>query len=70
MARIFMNSDDVLHLLRKNPFPEVPKYLRLVRYQYKFSEVKKLFREGHWWQREYVGLYSPVFEKTDFVEET
>lgn len=69
MARIFMNSDDVLNLLRKNPFPEVPKYLRLVRYQYKFSEMNDLLKNGHWWQREYVGLYSPVFEKTDFVEE-
>jgi hypothetical protein len=70
MARIFMNSEDVLNLLRKNPFPEVPKYLRLVRYQYKFSETRDLFKQGIWWQREYVGLYSPVFEKTDFVEES
>lgn len=70
IARIFMNSEDVLNLLRKNPFPEVPKYLRLVRYQYKFSQTRDLLKNGLWWEREYVGLYSPVFEKTDFVEES
>jgi hypothetical protein len=69
MARIFLNSEDVLRLLKNNPFPHVPKYLRLVKYKYKFSSTKDLFEKGDWWQREYVGLYSPVFEKTDFVTE-
>lgn len=69
MARIFMNSEEVLSLLKTNPFPQVPKYLRLVKYQYKFSSTKNLFEKGEWWTREYVGLYSPVFEKTDFVAE-
>jgi hypothetical protein len=69
MARIFLNSEDVLRLLRKNPFPEVPLYMRLVKYQYKFSPAKSLFEKGQWWQREYVGLYSPIFEKSDFVGE-
>ncbi|WP_413288481.1 lipase maturation factor family protein [Bdellovibrio sp. HCB337] len=69
MARIFMNSDDVLRLLKKNPFPEVPSYLRIVKYRYKFSTTKELLQKGQWWEREYVGLYSPVFEKTDFISE-
>ena len=67
MARIFMNSDDVLGLLKKNPFPEVPSYLRIVKYRYKFSSLKDLLEKGQWWEREYIGLYSPVFEKTDFL---
>jgi len=67
MARIFLNSEDVLRLLKTNPFPEVPTYLRLVKYQYRFSHFRTLREKGQWWEREFVGLYSPVFEKTDFV---
>ncbi|MGZ3742484.1 MAG: lipase maturation factor family protein [Pseudobdellovibrionaceae bacterium] len=69
MARIFLNSEDVLKLLKENPFPHVPKYLRLVKYKYKFTSLRELFEKGEWWRREYVGLYSPVFEKSDFVVE-
>lgn len=69
MARIFMNSEDVLGLLKTNPFPEVPSYLRIVKYRYRFSDMKDLLEKGQWWEREYIGLYSPVFEKTDFVGE-
>jgi hypothetical protein len=69
MARIFLNSEDVLRLLKKNPFPHVPKYLRFVKYKYKFTNTRELFEKGEWWQREYVGLYSPIFEKSDFVVE-
>lgn len=67
MARIFLNSEEVLDLLKNNPFPEVPTYLRLVKYQYRFASWKAWRKTGHWWEREYVGLYSPVFEKSDFV---
>lgn len=69
MARIFMQSESVLDLLKNNPFPNTPKYMRLVKYQYKFSTTKTLFEKGEWWTREYTGLYSPIFEKTDFVPE-
>jgi len=69
MARIFMKSESVIDLLKNNPFPNAPKYLRLVKYQYRFSTTKTLFEKGEWWTREYVGLYSPIFEKTDFVLE-
>ncbi len=69
MARIFMKSAPVIDLLENNPFPNAPKYMRLVKYQYKFSTTKTLFEKGEWWTREYIGLYSPIFEKTDFVPE-
>lgn len=69
MARIFMKSESVIDLLKTNPFPQTPKYMRLVKYQYKFSTTKTLFEKGEWWTREYTGLYSPIFEKTDFVPE-
>jgi len=69
MARIFMQSEPVIELLKHNPFPQSPKYMRLVKYQYKFSTTKNLFEKGEWWTREYIGLYSPIFEKTDFVPE-
>jgi len=68
MARIFLNSEDVLRILANNPFPEIPTYLRLVKYKYRFSSLKTLQEKGEWWEREYVGLYSPVFEKSDFVD--
>lgn len=70
MARIFLNSEEVLGLLKSNPFPEVPLYMRLVKYQYRFTPIKTLSKQGQWWEREYVGLYSPVFEKSDFVPES
>lgn len=69
IARIFMNSEDVLGLLKSDPFARrPPQYLRLIKYQYRFSDLKDLLKNRQWWRREYVGLYSPVFQKSDFVD--
>ncbi len=48
----------VLHLLEKNPFPErPPKYIRIVRYEYHFTDAASRAKTGHWWQRTPMDIY-------------
>lgn len=61
LYHLLKGTPAVLKLIRHNPFPEVPpRYIRAVMYDYKFSSGKQKKELGWWWQREYVGLYSPV----------
>lgn len=56
LQRLLEGSDDVLNLLKSNPFPdEPPKYIRGQLFQYHFSSLDS----KDWWVREQVGLYSP-----------
>lgn len=51
----------VLKLLRYNPFPDTPPtYIRAVMYDYKFSNYHEKKERGWWWNRSFLGLYSPV----------
>jgi lipase maturation factor 1 len=60
MRRMLQGSPEVLAFFEVNPFPdEPPKYLRAVRYQYRFSDRDAPREPGAWWSREYVGLYAP-----------
>lgn len=48
----------VLRLLAKNPFPErPPKYIRIVRYEYHFTDVATRTKTGHWWRRTPMDIY-------------
>jgi len=70
LQRLLEGSKDVVGLMRYNPFPNhPPQYIRAVAYDYKFSDWKSLWKNGVWWQREYVGLYSPVLhlEESPFI---
>jgi len=61
-VRLLQGSPDALKLLQTNPFPDrPPRYLRTTLYDYHFTDIQTLKREGTWWRRERVGTYSPTF---------
>lgn len=61
MYHLLKGTPAVVKLIRDNPFAESPpRYIRAVMYDYKFSSRKQKKELGWWWQREFVGLYSPV----------
>ena len=58
MIRLLQGSPDVIKLLEKNPFPEVPpRYVRAVLYHYRFTDLRTKRKDGLWWNRERQGLY-------------
>lgn len=56
-----LSGDAAIHtLLATNPFPdEPPTYIRVQRYQYRFTTPSERAETGHWWHREPVGTYVP-----------
>jgi len=63
--RLLDGEPDVLSLFAKNPFPNhPPEQIRVIRWQYWFTARAERRAEGAWWQREEVGLYAPVLERT------
>lgn len=54
-------SPAVLQLL-DHPLPAAspPRYLRALRYQYRFSTAVERHQTGLWWQRQYRGIYQPT----------
>jgi len=60
LVEILAGNEVVLGLLDSNPFSkEPPKWLRVVRYDYKFTSVEEWKRTGHWWKRKTAGKYLP-----------
>jgi lipase maturation factor 1 len=58
--RLLLGSPDVLSLFRSDPFPQIPpRYVRAVMWQYWFTSIDEKRRTGHWWRRQYLGLYAP-----------
>ncbi len=65
-SRLLQGSPEVLKLLEENPFEErPPRYVRASLYQYRFSNFKIKEKTGNWWQREYLGRYSPILPPID-----
>jgi len=61
MLEILKGSPDVLDLLDKNPFPEIPpRYLRASVYEYNFTHPETRRITGNIWSRELKGLYLPI----------
>jgi lipase maturation factor 1 len=59
-VRLLEGSPDVLRLLARDPFQgHPPRSVRGVLYRYHFSDAAAR-RQGVWWTRERLGLYSPV----------
>lgn len=57
-VRLLQNQDAVTALLEQNPFPDQgPRFVRAVRYEYRFSNWTALRKKGQWWEREKTGLY-------------
>lgn len=63
LLRLLEGSEDVLMLLKHNPFPKPPKYIRGVIYRYRFTDLKTKKETGAWWTREFLGQYSPIYTR-------
>lgn len=67
MIQIFWESPEVLSLFKENPFAEgAPRFLRLQRYEYRFSTFEERQRSGQIWERTFVGPYGPTFDRDGF----
>lgn len=61
LKRLLEGSEDVLALLGSNPFPEAPpQYVRVLWYDYRFTDAQARRRTGNWWDRSTTGLVSPL----------
>jgi hypothetical protein len=60
---LLQGSKDVLGLIKTNPFPHPPRFIRIHLYQYHFSPFALRGKTGQWWTREFKGLYMPVVSK-------
>ena len=61
LVRLLEGSPPVLELLARNPFPaHPPRYVRALRYDYRFTTAAERRATGAWWSRTLVGAYSPV----------
>jgi hypothetical protein len=64
--RLLEGSPEVAGLFESNPFPDAPpKYIRAVLYDCRFASGDEHAREGVWWTRKLMGLYSPALELRD-----
>ena len=60
-VKILEDSREVLRLIKGAPFGKwPPRYLRLVVYEYQFTDPATRKKTGAWWKRERGGLYAPV----------
>jgi len=56
--RLLRGDRAVLGLFRTNPFPDrPPRYARVVRYRYEFTDSKERARTGNWWRRTPLDFY-------------
>ncbi len=59
--RLLTGSKPVLALLKTNPFKDhPPRFIRSSFYDYRFTDPGVQGRTKEWWQRQSLGLYSPV----------
>ena len=54
-------TPEVLSLLDENPFPQKPpRHVRVVRYEYHFTDAATRERTGRWWRRTPMDFYVPA----------
>jgi hypothetical protein len=52
LVRLLQNEPEVLKLMAKNPFPDKPpRYVRVIEYDYRFSDPATRSATGAWWVR-------------------
>jgi lipase maturation factor 1 len=62
--RLITNDKDVLQLFAGNPFAQqVPRYIRVLLWQYWFTSMPEKRSTGMWWRRQLVGAYAPTIER-------
>jgi lipase maturation factor 1 len=63
--RLLSGEPGVLALFARDPFPgHPPEQIRVVLWQYWFTNWTQKREQGLWWRREQVGLYAPTLERT------
>jgi hypothetical protein len=62
--KLLHNDPVALSLFAGNPFPQhPPRYVRAVLYRYRFAKPGN--KEGHWWERDKLGLWLRPFAADD-----
>jgi hypothetical protein len=57
-AHLLRGTPEVLALFATNPFPaHPPRFLRMIRFQYNFTDTATRARTGRWWQRTPLDYY-------------
>lgn len=63
LKKIIIGDKNILRLFEVNPFPvKPPKFARAALYEYKFSSFQEKEFEKVWWQRKFIGLYTPIVD--------
>jgi hypothetical protein len=63
--RLLSGQQDVVALFASDPFPgRPPEQIRVVLWQYWFTDRSERRDQGLWWRREQIGLYAPTLERT------
>ena len=63
-VQLLSNDKDVLQLFADNPFPQPPREIRAVLWQYWFTSMAEKRQTGNWWRRQSLGRYAPTLERT------
>jgi hypothetical protein len=58
--RLLEGSPDVLALFAGNPFPQPPRQIRVLLWQYWFTSKQEKREQGLWWRRQLLGNYAPT----------
>jgi hypothetical protein len=58
--RLLEGSPDVLALFAGNPFPQPPRQIRVLLWQYWFTSMQEKREHGLWWRRQLLGNYAPT----------
>jgi hypothetical protein len=58
--RLLQGSPDVLALFANNPFPQPPRQIRVLLWQYWFTSMQEKREQGLWWRRQLLGNYAPT----------
>lgn len=66
MNQLLENEPSVTKFFKINPFENAPpRFIRVVRYEYRFSQWTQLLESGNWWIRTGGLAYSPIISKQD-----
>jgi hypothetical protein len=61
--RLLEGSPDVLALFAGNPFPQPPRQIRVLLWQYWFTPMQEKREQGLWWRRQLLGNYAPTLAR-------
>jgi predicted DCC family thiol-disulfide oxidoreductase YuxK len=61
IVRLLNGEPAVLRLLGPSPFADKPpRFIRILRYRYRFTTPEQRERTGAWWGRQYIGVWFPA----------